>query len=249
MFFSKPQKVVVTDLNGPWIKGDSTYRAICYLVGEKNLQPDWPLKQAASNMHQYEAGKITYGDAIAQIMSAYDNLTRGKPKKEIEQMLDELAQSGNVPLHPYCGELLMSFKNAGRRVIGVTSSPEEMTSHLRKYVLPMDEMISTPHPVDDAGKFTVIKEPLMTKERKAAVLAELKKRGDLDWTDSIGIGDTMTDMGIFDGTVIKVALNPDHELYRAVSTLAAKGEGGWHIAPNCMMLVENLLSPQAPKKP
>jgi len=244
-------KIVITDLNGPWIKGDVTYRIICYLANTSGFEDRrFALDLARTNMEQYESGQIKYGDTIKQIMNAYDNLTRGKPKKEICEKIEEYIEKGKIPLHPYYNILSKKFKDRGYKIIGVTSSPQEITDLLKKYVLKFDSIISTPHNVEKDGTFSVLDEAqqLITKERKYAIISGLKEDKDnkdvksADWNDSIGIGDTVTDFGIFEHTDIKLALNPDSELLSKVNEIIDNGEHGWYIQPDCEGFATDALS-------
>lgn len=226
-----PKKVIVTDLNGPWAIGDMTFDVLCHLVEGHKLGPQFTYEQATFAMKQYRRGKMLYGDAIKEVMSAYNSLTLGKPAKEIREMISEYIKAGNIPLHSYHANFLRRLREAKRRVIGLTSSPEEITEPLRKHVLPMDKIVGTTHKEAEDGTFAKLSEPLATKDRKYVAASELKQtEKDVDWSDSVGIGDTTTDRGIFDHTDIKVALNPDTELFAWVEAVRAR-ESGWLVVP------------------
>lgn len=150
------EKIVLTDLNGPWVKGDATYLVVAHLVLDKKLEPKWTYSQVKSAMQDYERRSVPYGFAVKQFMDAYDNLTRGKPKAEICGMIEEYIKAGNIPLHAYCKDFLKRFKDNKREVVAVTSSPQEIGDAIVKYVLQFDKMIGTPHPVDKDKTFLLI---------------------------------------------------------------------------------------------
>lgn len=84
---------------------------------------------------------------------------------------------------------------------------------------------------------------MISLERKYKVISDYKKTATkIYWADSIGIGDTLNDIGIFEHTDIKVALNPDFELYGWIKTIDPEDKEDWHVAPDCCALSDSILN-------
>jgi HAD superfamily hydrolase (TIGR01490 family) len=119
-------------------------------------------------------------------------------------------------------ELMRMHRDAGRRVLIVSSSPEEIVLPLAAY-LGVDEAIATRAEVGDDGRYTGGVELYAYGETKADAMRELAARDGIDLEASFAYSDSATDIPMLAAVGHAVAVNPDRELRR--TALA----NGWEI--------------------
>ncbi|MBM3670666.1 MAG: HAD family hydrolase [Actinobacteria bacterium] len=110
-------------------------------------------------------------------------------------------------------ELIAEHQAAGRRVVIVSSAPEEVVAPLGDF-LGVDEVIATRAEVDDTGAYTGELSYYGYGPHKAEAIQELAAREGIDLTGSFAYSDSVTDEPMLRAVGNPVVVNPDRELAR-----------------------------------
>ncbi|MGH2694166.1 MAG: HAD family hydrolase [Actinomycetota bacterium] len=149
-------------------------------------------------------------------------LTQGWEREKVRQVIDEVLEEVVTPLiYSEALGLIHDHRSAGRLVVIVSSSPEEIVEPLAR-MLHVDRWIATVAKVKE-GKYTGELEFYAYGSEKADAIKEMASDLDIDLEGSFAYSDSITDLPMLETVGNPVAVNPDRELRR----LAA--DKGWPV--------------------
>lgn len=162
-------------------------------------------------------------DQLERVKEELANLTSGWDQSEIVALVEETVD-GIVPPLVFAEALAIieRHRGDGRRIIVVSSSPEEIVRPLCRY-LSIDEIIATRAAIGDDGKYTGEIELYAYGPGKAEAMRELAEKDGIDLTASYAYSDSATDTPMLELVGHPVVVNPDAELERIAT------ERGWEI--------------------
>lgn len=150
-------------------------------------------------------------------------LSRGWKADRIHRLVQETVDDVISPLvYAEALALIDEHRRAGREVVIVSISPEEVVRPLAGY-LGVDHVIASRPEVDEEGRYTGRMAFYATGEAKAAAIGELARRWGLDLERCFGYSDSSADLPMLAAVGQPVAVNPDRAL-REVAT-----ERGWPV--------------------
>lgn len=151
-------------------------------------------------------------------------LTRGWNAAELRALAAEAIEEVVAPLvYQEALELIGYHKESGRKVVVISSSPEEIVIPLAKYLGGVDEVIATRSAVGPDGNYSGELEFYAYGPSKAEAMVEMAEREGIDLAESYAYSDSITDEPMMLVVGHAVAVNPDKEL-RAVAE-----HRGWEI--------------------
>jgi HAD superfamily hydrolase (TIGR01490 family) len=162
-------------------------------------------------------------DQLERVKDELTNLTSGWDQSEVVALVEETVD-GIVPPLVFAEALAIieRHKGEGRRIIVVSSSPEEIVRPLCRY-LSIDEVIATRSEIGDDGRYTGEIELYAYGPGKATAIKELADKDGIDLAASYGYSDSATDIPMLELVGHPVAVNPDAQLQRIAN------ERGWEI--------------------
>ncbi|MGB8360574.1 MAG: HAD-IB family hydrolase [Acidimicrobiia bacterium] len=150
-------------------------------------------------------------------------VTRGWDRDEVEAIVTETVDQVVTPLvYAEALAIMEEHRGAGRRVVVISASPEEIVRPLCRY-LGINEIIATRAEVDEEGRYTGNLELYAYGEGKADAIRELAEREGIDLSDSYAYSDSITDLPMLETVGHPVVVNPDGEL------AAVAEERGWEV--------------------
>ncbi len=162
-------------------------------------------------------------DQLERVKEELSSLTSGWDQDEIVAMVEETVSSIVPPLvYAEALAIIDHHRGAGRRVIVVSSSPEEIVRPLCRY-LAIDEVIATKAEVGSDGRYTGNIELYAYGPGKAEAMKEMAEAEGIDLESSYAYSDSVTDIPMLELVGHPVAVNPDTELR------AYADENGWEI--------------------
>ena len=177
--------------------------------------------------------KSLYAQLVFQLMGADEQkmermreeaakLTAGWEAEKVKQVVTEVLEEVITPLiYAEAMELIDSHRNAGRLIVIVSSSPEEIVEPLAK-MIEADEWIATRPTIVD-GKYTGELDFYAFGPGKPEAMKELAVRVGIDLERSYAYSDSDTDLPMLESVGHPVVVNPNKHL-RAVAV-----ERGWKI--------------------
>jgi HAD superfamily hydrolase (TIGR01490 family) len=150
-------------------------------------------------------------------------VTRGWDRGEIEELVTETVDQVVTPLvYAEALAIMEEHRGAGRRVVVISASPEEIVRPLCRY-LGIDEIIATRAEVDDEDKYTGELELYAYGPGKAKAIREMAEAENIDLSASYAYSDSITDLPMLEAVGHPVVVNPDAEL------AAVAEERGWEV--------------------
>jgi HAD superfamily hydrolase (TIGR01490 family) len=141
-------------------------------------------------------------------------ITRGWERARMEEIVREALSEVLEPIvYREALELIEEHQLAGRKVVIVSSSPEEIVRPLAEF-LGVDDCISSRAQVDDNGRYTGEVDFYAYAEEKADAIRSMAKAHDIDLSASYAYSDSHTDVPMLEAVGHAVAVNPDKELIR-----------------------------------
>ena len=157
----------------------------------------------------------TFGADHAQMERAREEMleiTKGWDKTGIEELVREIVDEVVSPLvFAEALALIDEHRRVGRKVVIISSSPEEIVKPLARY-LGVDHVIATRAQIDADGCYTGEMEFYAYAEGKAEAMQELAAAEGLSLPDSFAYSDSVTDLPMLEAVGHPVVVNPDKEL-------------------------------------
>jgi HAD superfamily hydrolase (TIGR01490 family) len=138
-------------------------------------------------------------------------------------------------LHMYTRDVALRLKQAGYQLVAISGSPQEILDLFLK-PLGFDRSWGTVLAQDPQGYYTgeVLHYPF---ENKRQVLEEFLKEANIDLEGSVGMGDTLSDVGFLEMVWTPLAFNPNRDL------LEVARQRGWPIVVERKDVIYNLQTP------
>lgn len=158
---------------------------------------------------------MTFGADHDQMERAREEMlemTKGWDRVAVEELVREIVDEVVSPLaYAEALALIDEHKRVGRKVVIISSSPEEIVKPLARY-LGVDHVIATRARIDDEGRYTGEMEFYAYAEGKAEAIRELAATEGLSLPDSFAYSDSVTDLPMLESVGHPVVVNPDKEL-------------------------------------
>jgi len=160
---------------------------------------------------------------IARMRSSVLALTKGWDQARVRAIVEDALEAVVEPIiFAEALELMDEHRAAGRLIVIVSASPEEIVGPLARY-LGADEAIASRARVDEAGRYTGTMEFDAFGPAKVVAMHELAARRGVDLARSYAYSDSATDLPMLDTVGNAVAVNADRDLARVAA------ERGWEI--------------------
>ena len=175
--------------------------------------------------------KSLYAQLMFQLMGASEGkmermrteaakLTEGWDPQRVKQVVNEVIEDVITPLiYAEATELIADHRRNGRRIVIVSSSPEEIVEPFAR-LLEIDHWIATRPEIVD-GRYTGELEFYAYGSHKATAIVELAEREGIELERSYAYTDSITDLPMLESVGNPVVVNPDKELRRLAT------ERGW----------------------
>lgn len=139
-------------------------------------------------------------------------MTKGWDRERIQELVREIVDEVVSPLvYAEALALIDEHRRVGRRVVIISSSPEEIVKPLARY-LGVDHVIATRARVDEEGRYIGEMEFYAYGPGKAEAIRELAVAENLSLPDSFAYSDSITDLPMLETVGHPVVVNPDKEL-------------------------------------
>ncbi|MGO9195554.1 MAG: HAD family hydrolase [Acidimicrobiales bacterium] len=153
-------------------------------------------------------------ERLARIRESVLKLTRGWSQARVSEIVAEALEQIVEPIiYAEAADLIEEHKDAGRMVVIVSASPEEIVAPLGRY-LGADRVIASRASLDEEGRYTGSMEFYAYGEYKAEAIRALAQREGLDLANSWAYTDSYTDLPMLEEVGHPVAVNADRVLGR-----------------------------------
>ncbi len=162
-------------------------------------------------------------DQLEKVKSELSSLTSGWDQAEVVSLVEETVASIVPPLvFAEALAIIDDHRGKGRRVVVVSSSPDEIVRPLCRY-LAIDDVIATRSEIGPDGKYTGEISLYAYGPGKAGAIREMANDDGIDLAASYAYSDSVTDVPMLELVGHPVAVNPDSGLREVAE------ERGWEI--------------------
>lgn len=162
-------------------------------------------------------------DQLERVKEELSNITRGWDKDEIEAVVSETVDQVVTPLvYVEALAIIEDHRGAGRDIVVISASPEEIVRPLCKY-LGIEDVLATRAEIDDEGKYTGEIAFYAYGPGKAAAMHALAEERGIDLDASYAYSDSITDLPMLEAVGNPVVVNPDSALAQIAE------ERGWEV--------------------
>ncbi len=153
-------------------------------------------------------------EKLARIRDSALALAKGWDRERVRRIVAETLERVVDPIvYAEALDLIAEHRAAGRKVVIVSASPEEIVIPLSKY-LGFDDVIATRARVDTEGRYTGEMEFYAYGPFKAAAIRAMAAREGIDLGESYAYSDSYTDVPMLEAVGHPVAVNPDRVLLK-----------------------------------
>lgn len=166
----------------------------------KEARMVWKRREHSESFRAYEHA------LVEGYHSALENIT----KEAFMQAALEVFEEYKDQTYTYTRDLIRELKEEGYLLFAISGSQVEIIEILANYY-GFDDYGGSKYEYKD-GKFTG-KEYVLRREEKPKYLEKLVKKHGATYKDSLGIGDSGSDIQILEAVERPIAFNPDQELF------------------------------------
>lgn len=153
-------------------------------------------------------------ERLVRIRESVLKLTKGWSEARVREIVAEaLEQTVEPIIYAEAADLIEEHKAAGRLVVIVSASPEEIVAPLGRF-LGADAVIASRARLDEDGRYTGQMQFYAYGEFKAVAIRALAVERGLDLEESYAYSDSYTDLPMLEAVGHPVAVNPDRVLNR-----------------------------------
>lgn len=180
------------------------------------------LAKAGIAQAYYQAFGADY-EQLERIKEELAGLTKGWDRDEIIGLVEETVDEVVAPLvYSEALAIIDDHRRSGRRVVVVSTSPDEIVRPLCRY-LGIEDVIATRSEIDEKGRYTGTIELYAYGPAKAQAMVEMAASEGIDLSASYAYSDSITDIPMLEAVGHPVAVNPDSDLLEAAT------ERNWEI--------------------
>lgn len=154
--------------------------------------------------------KDTYQKYIDKVVEVFNRRIRGCHKEDVEKVGKLVVEEQKNRVYTYTRELIKNLRGK-YFLLAISGSPEEVVKEFNHY-WKFDGCIAYQYETDSEGFYTGKVLSNSFRNKKQTVLDYVKKRN-FSLKDSIGVGDTESDVGFLELTSQPICFNPNHGLY------------------------------------
>ncbi len=152
---------------------------------------------------------------LEKVRRAVMTATRGWERENMERIVKEALSDVIEPIiFREALELIEEHQIAGRKVVIISSSPEEIVRPLAEF-LGADDSIGSRACVDSEGRYTGELDFYAYGPAKAEAINKMAEEQGIDLSGSYAYSDSQTDIPMLEAVGHAFAVNPDKELMRA----------------------------------
>ena len=231
---SKPlarEPLAVFDVDGTLFRRGLLPALTRRLVNEE-VFPERVREELSRDYYAWVERRGSYEAYDELVMELFLRELKGVSVVELRRCATAEVEAHGRRLHMYTRDLAHRLKEAGYHIIAISGSPQEILDLFLK-PLGFDRAWGTVLGQDADGRYTgeVLEDPFKHKRR---VLEGFLEDADVGLENSVGVGDTLSDVGFLEMVKTPIAFNPNRSFFEV-----AHGRG-WPIVVERKDVIYNL---------
>lgn len=208
----KQQPVAVFDIDGTLFRSSLLIELVEELV-RRGIFPEAARNSYKDAHADWQNRKGEYGPFIERVVHAFGKYAKGIPYGEVADVAGEIIEAQKDRVYRYSRDLVDELKKDGHYLLAISHSPKFIVDGFA-YELGFDKSYGAFYETGASNRFTGEIEDEHLIMNKAAVLKRAIEKEQLSLMDSVGVGDTESDIGMLAFVEMPIAFNPNRLLYR-----------------------------------
>jgi HAD superfamily hydrolase (TIGR01490 family) len=161
----------------------------------------------------------SFRDYEENLVNVYKKAMLNLSVEQFNQAADTVFEEYKDQVYTYTRDLIHSLKQQDYLLFAISGSQSEIVAKIAKHY-GFDDYVGTSFE-QQAGRFTGA--ATVAREAKHLVLQQMAKKHGADYTDSVAVGDSMSDAPMLEAVERPIAFNPEKKLFDYAK------ERGWEV--------------------
>lgn len=209
------RKFLVFDIDGTMFRWSLMIHLFLLLIDRGKFPGE--IRDHANELHarwKRREGGSAFEDYLLYLVDMFEqNIGNGLTSDDLRRAAEDVMKNNGDEVYVFARSLLRSAQEAGYVCIALSHSPQEIVELFGKK-WGFDISVGTIMHAREDGRYTGSRD----LPEKPDVLRKIVKRHGLTWEESIGMGNTTSDVGMILETAVPILFNPTVEMDEAVRT-------------------------------
>ena len=205
------KRLAVFDIDGTLFRSSLLIELTNSLVTKK-IFPEEAKKEIQEDYINWLNRESGYENYIRKVVSVYEKFIVGCSEHEVEKTVEKVLSQERKKLYRYTRDLIKKLKKESYFLFAISGSPGHIITSFAKE-MGFDKYLGGYYEVVD-GKFTGVQpygNPAQDKKKTLQSFLD-KSEIEFDLIDSLGIGDTESDISFLEMLGNPIAFNPNQKL-------------------------------------
>ncbi len=205
------RKVAIFDIDGTIFRSSLLIELVNILIDRKIFPDNARLEYGREHLAWLDR-KGSYHDYIMAVVNVFEKYIKGVRKAELESAAALIVTHQENRVYRYTRDLTHKLKNDGYYLLAISHSPKLVVDGFAESLL-FDKVYGLKYEIDERSIFTGV---ILDKElifHKANILERAVTKEHLTLENSVGVGDTESDISFLSMVANPIAFNPNNLLY------------------------------------
>lgn len=207
----KKERVAIFDIDGTVFRSSLLIKLVDAFI-EKGMFPKRAAERYARAYARWVDRKDSYDNYIHGVIEAFQVYVKGMHYKDFVHVAKEVVQRERNKVYRFTRDLVKDLHKKGYYLLAISHSPKMVIEPFGKY-LGFDKVYGMMYESDKSGRLTgkIMHEEIVFD--KAKVLLRAVEKEHLTLKNSVGVGDTETDIAFLRLVEKPICFNPNSKLY------------------------------------
>ncbi len=157
----------------------------------------------------------SFRDYESRVIELYESVLKNLTHKQFETAAQSVFEEYKDQVYIYTRDLIEKLKSEGYYLLAISGSQTEIVAKIAEYYA-FDDYVGTTYARTAKGYSG---EKTIGSLNKNQTLKQLVKKHNLDFNQSVGVGDSHSDIAMLKLVDFPIALNPEAQLFKTASKL------------------------------
>ena len=204
------RKFAVFDIDGTLIRWQLYHAIADTLARQGHIKPGVYQAMKDARMAWKRRSGGSFSDYEKQVIDVYESILTTLSFSQFESAIDAVFEEYKDQVYTYTRDLIAKLKKDGYLLFAISGSQTEIVAKIASYY-GFDDYVGTIYE-QSGGGFSGAK--IIGSHDKDQTLRDLAKKHGAGFKDSIGVGDSRSDIAMLEIVETAIALNPEANLFK-----------------------------------
>jgi HAD superfamily hydrolase (TIGR01490 family) len=205
------KKVAFFDIDGTLFRSSLLIELVEQLIAQ-GVFPKRAREVYAKQLLGWRNRETTYADYIGAVVAAYMENIKGVHYGELADIGRIVVEQQGNHVYKYTRDLIASLKRDGYFIVAISQSPKTILDEFcREHGF--DKVYGRIYEIGPQDRFTGEMVDVHLVEDKAHIVARVVEKEKVTLEDSVGVGDTESDISLLESVAHPICFNPNKALF------------------------------------